>query len=145
MIPNEIKEKQLDKINLLESIIEEQKKYHELIDKRIRLKYPSQTERLWAYCQAMQSEIGEIHHELKPLWSWWRGNSANKWVYNLTVEEKEKLIEEGIDLWKFLNEFFIELGVGDPLMLYLEYMKKHTIINERLKEEGVIKEDVAAK
>jgi hypothetical protein len=130
----------LAKVNLLECILEEQKKYHELIDKRVRLKYPSQTERLWAYTQAMQAEVGEIHRELKPLWSWWRENSANKWVYNLTMEEKEKLIEERIDIWKFLNEFFIELGVGDPLMLYLEYMKKHEVINQRLKDEGIVKQ-----
>ncbi len=122
----------------LQKIIDEQRNYHEKIDQRIRMKYPSQSERVFAYSQAILSEASEIHRELKPLWSWWRENSSTKWFYNFTDEQKEKLIEEGIDLWKFLNEYLIELGVDTSELAYWSYMKKHEIINRRLVEEGVI-------
>lgn len=130
-------------VNDLKLIINEQKTYSYKVKDSLNRKYQTDVLKLFAMAEAMQSEVAEIKKELKPMWNWWRGEDAEKYKsdYNLTEELREKLIEEGVDVWKFLNEYFFILGIDTPEKMYTAYMNKHQIINQRLVEEGVVKQE----
>lgn len=55
--------------------------------------YPTQSQ----YCKAIIDEIGELNHELKPEWCWWKKNPG--------IVDDQKVLEELVDIWHFALSF----------------------------------------
>jgi hypothetical protein len=118
----------------LQEIIKEQKDFDSKIHERFDSLYPTEIGKTFAKCNAMISEILEIHQELKPHWQWWRGKEDDLRGLNISNEKRQRLIEEHIDTFKFLLSSIIQLGVDTEEKFYNEYMKKHAIIHKRLED-----------
>ena len=124
----------------LENIINEQLEYDNKVMGKMDIKYPSDTSKIFVNCLSLQQETGEAMKILKPYWSYWRDSSINKDFENLpplTEFEKEPLIVELVDCFKFLLSALTKLGVKDSATFYSYWSAKHGIIEKRLKEEGV--------
>lgn len=118
----------------LDAIFEEQKDFDSKIEERIDKRYPTEMGKIFGECQAMLSEILEVHQELKPYWQWWRGLEVNPNDLRISDEKRVRLIEELIDVFKFTLSSLIKLGVTNSEQFYDEYMKKHKIIHKRLED-----------
>jgi hypothetical protein len=122
--------------DFLGEIIAEQKDFDSKVFFRLQKRYPSQMGKLFGKAEAMEAEISEIKQELKPYFQWWRNKEIDHNKIILDEQQKQRLIEEAIDLQKFLLSFLIELGIDTEEKFYIEYMKKHKIIHQRLKDEN---------
>lgn len=120
--------------SFLGEIIAEQKDFDSKVFQRLARRYPTQAGRLFGKAEAMEAEISEIKEELKPYWQWWRGEEKDPNSLKISEEKKARMIEEGMDLQKFLLSYFLELGIDNEEKFYSEYMKKHAIINKRLED-----------
>lgn len=118
----------------LDKIFEEQKDFDSKIEERIDKRYPTEMGKIFGECQAMLSEILEVHQELKPYWQWWRGLEVNPNDLRISDEKRARLIEELIDVFKFTLSSLIKLGVENSEQFYDEYMKKHKVIHQRLED-----------
>jgi len=124
----------------LDLIIHEQKEFNKRITERLDRRYPTLMGKVFGNCEAMYDEIGEIHQELKPYWQWWRDIEVPHQHLEIGDAKQERLIDEHIDVFKFLLSNLILLGIDTPEKLYEAYMKKHKIIHERL-DKAIIGED----
>lgn len=128
-------------VDLLHSLIVEQKDYNRRVSKRLDNRYPTLLGKIFANNLAMIAETGEIHQNLKPYWQWWRGEDAPQMLLGLSENNKAELIDEHIDVLKFLLSNLILLGVDNADKLHEEYMKKHKIIHERLNQANLGNDD----
>lgn len=104
-------------MDILETIFKLQKELASLIASE---RYPRiKEERISALATAMIHEAVEIQRLTN--WKWWK----KRMEFNETQAK-----EEVIDLWHFLIQMSIELGMT-PEEILSEYMKKHRINKER--------------
>ena len=65
---------------------------------------------------ALIDEIGELNHELKAEWCWWKKNQA--------PVNKEKVLEELVDVWHFALSIFYQnhcgVGISKQTIQYFE-------------------------
>lgn len=84
------------------------------------------------YFLAILDEVGELNHEMKPKWCWWKANSGKV--------DKEKQLEELVDVWHFVlsfansaeinpNEIDIKFVFGDTLRDFVGVLKHATTID----------------
>lgn len=118
----------------LREIFKEQKDYDSKVAERLNKRYPTEMGKIFGKVQAMIAELGEIHQELKPYWQWWRGEDVDIKDLQMSDEVRARLVEEHIDVFKFLLSSLITLGVEDPDRFYNEYMYKHSVIHKRLED-----------
>ena len=124
----------------LDYIISEQHDFNNRIRERLDRRYPTKMGKVFANTEAMIDEIGEVHQELKPYWQWWRGVEIPYQFLEISNAKKERLIDEHMDIFKFLLSNFILLGIDTPQKFLEAYMQKHKIIHERL-DKALIGED----
>jgi dimeric dUTPase (all-alpha-NTP-PPase superfamily) len=93
---------------------------------------------------AMIDEIGEFNHEIKSTWCWWK--------YTQKEIDKEKALEELVDIWhfamsiyyhyydgrEFANKSDLEMSADDDLtMLYFRLINNNSHKFETLKMIGL--------
>jgi hypothetical protein len=135
-------------IDYLQKIIDEQKHYDSKVLTNMSIKYPSATARLFMSCYNLQQETAEVMKVLKPVSSYWRDDSI---IFdfsllpdldNFTLEQIEI---ELIDCMKFLvsaldkvRDMQTNNEKLDSEIFYGLWRYKHNIIEQRLKDEGLI-------
>lgn len=127
-------------IDILEEIIAQQRDFNNRVLERLDRRYPTKMGKLFGNYVAMEAEIGEVNAELKPFWQWWRGVEIPYQHLEISNEKKERLIDEHMDIFKFLLSNLITLGVDTSAKFLEVYMAKHKVIHERL-DKAIIGED----
>lgn len=121
-------------VDHLDEIYKEQKDYDLKVIDRLFQRHHTDMGQVFGKYVAMQGELGEINEELKPYWQWWRGEEVSHYSIEISDSKRERLVEEHIDLFKFLLSSLITLGVDDSKKFYDAYMAKHKIIHQRLED-----------
>lgn len=103
-------------IKLIKEMLQMQKKLDEAIMKEYEL-----TEIKWKDLElAILDEIGELTHELKGEWCWWKNTQA--------PVDKEKVLEELVDIWHFVLSHSNHFVKKDYI-----YEKQMSRINDQIK------------
>lgn len=102
----------LEKIN---KMIEMQKKLDSAIEKDKGIKYGSSKYCYDGLSYAILDELGELNHELKGNWCWWKNTQE--------LPDQKKVLGELVDVWHFVMSLHyhevrskIDLGVISDLM-----------------------------
>lgn len=127
-------------MDTLQEIISQQRDFNYRIIDRLSRRYPTTMGKVFGNYIAMEAEIGEVNAELKPYWQWWRGLEVPYPLLEISNAKKERLIDEHMDIFKFLLSNLILLGIDTPQKFLEAYMAKHKIIHERL-DKALIGED----
>ena len=98
-------------INKLKEMLEMQRVLDENIYTTHNVEYDEEKSYL-----ALIDEIGELNHELKAEWCWWKKNQA--------PVNKEKVLEELVDVWHFALSIFYQnhcgVGISKQTIQYFE-------------------------
>ena len=92
----------------------ENPRQHENKMKRLyEIDEPFEGYRIFMLSSALLHEVVELQRETD--WKWWKSSKGT---------DKQKIVEEIVDLWHFLIQISIETGI-DPDLLITKYMEKN--------------------
>ena len=112
-------------VELIKEMLMMQKKLDEAIMKEYELKRIDE----WKLNLAILDEVGELTHELKGDWCWWKKTQP--------PIDKEKVLGELVDIWHFVLSYQNHFGDGEEDLVPAISVKKNVkyvldLLNERV-------------
>lgn len=100
-------------------MIENQMELDRLIFEKNKFENPSNTQ----YLYATLDEFGEFNHEMKKSWCWWKQSQSEV--------DRDKALEELVDVWHFILSFCIHHLLDDKYVSFLTTNKHPELIEPK--------------